>query len=270
MLPILVFAGLLIIAGVAGAFVSGVSIVPALLPVIVGAALALLEGSPARVKGVAMLTAVVLVMLAMPEADGLADLFAALLLFGGAVIAAAGLHRAEPRLGHYPLMAVLLLAIQALMRAETGLAFYIAWEFVTLSSFLLIAQGRASGPELLRFLVFSLAAAFLLLAGFAIVAAQTDSLKPAGASALQISQGKLAELVALSLPTLQRVMRRLQQKGLIELGYGQIRIVDRQGLVALSTGDFPPADPGYVTLAALMRASVSTATARDASIGKVR
>ncbi|WP_210209135.1 Crp/Fnr family transcriptional regulator [Dichotomicrobium thermohalophilum] len=71
-----------------------------------------------------------------------------------------------------------------------------------------------------------------------------DALKPAGASALQISQAKLAELVALSLPTLQRVMRRLQQKGLIELGYGQIRIVDRQGLVALSTGDFPPADPG--------------------------
>jgi len=269
MLPILVFAGLLIIAGVAGAFGSGVSIVPALLPVIVGAALALLEGSPARVKGVAMLTAVVLVMLAMPEADGLADLFAALLLFGGAVIAAAGLHRAEPRLGHYPLMAVLLLAIQALVRAETGLAFYVAWEFVTLSSFLLIAQGAHRG---LSFCgpPFCLAAAFLLFAGFAIVAAQTDSLKPAGASALQISQGKLAELVALSLPTLQRVMRRLQQKGLIELGYGQIRIVDRQGLVALSTGDFPPADPGYVTLAALMRASVSTATARDASIGKVR
>jgi hypothetical protein len=39
-------------------------------------------------------------------------------------------------------------------------------------------------------------------------------------------------------------MRRLQQRGLIELGYGQIRIVDRQGLVELSTGDFPPADPG--------------------------
>jgi formate hydrogenlyase subunit 3/multisubunit Na+/H+ antiporter MnhD subunit len=175
MLPILVFAGLLVAAGVAGAFVSGVGIVPALLPVAVGAALALLEGSPARVKGVAMLTAVVLVTLAMPEADGLAGLFAALLLFGGVVIAAAGLHRAEPRPGNYPLMAVLLLAIQALVRADTGLAFYIAWEFVTLSSFLLIAQGRASGPELLRFLVFSLAAAFLLLAGFAIVAAQTGS-----------------------------------------------------------------------------------------------
>ncbi len=38
-------------------------------------------------------------------------------------------------------------------------------------------------------------------------------LKPKAATALQISQAKLAELVALSLPTLQRVLRRLQQKG---------------------------------------------------------
>jgi hypothetical protein len=36
-------------------------------------------------------------------------------------------------------------------------------------------------------------------------------LKPDAATALQIFQAKLAELVALSLPTLQRVLRRLQQ-----------------------------------------------------------
>jgi CRP/FNR family cyclic AMP-dependent transcriptional regulator len=43
-------------------------------------------------------------------------------------------------------------------------------------------------------------------------------------------------MVALSLPTLQRVLRRLQDGGLIELGYGRIRILDRRGLLSLCGG----------------------------------
>lgn len=50
---------------------------------------------------------------------------------------------------------------------------------------------------------------------------------------VSISQAKLSELVALSAPTLQRVMRRLQEDRLIEVGYGHIRILDRQGLLSL-------------------------------------
>jgi CRP-like cAMP-binding protein len=53
---------------------------------------------------------------------------------------------------------------------------------------------------------------------------------------LRLSQAKLAELVALSPPTLQRVLRRLQNDGLIELGYGRIRITDRPGLLSLCGG----------------------------------
>lgn len=53
---------------------------------------------------------------------------------------------------------------------------------------------------------------------------------------IRLSQGKLAELVALSLPTLQRVLRRLEGEGLIKLGYGRIRIIDRRRLVALCNG----------------------------------
>lgn len=50
---------------------------------------------------------------------------------------------------------------------------------------------------------------------------------------VSISQAKLSELVALSAPTLQRVMRRLQEDRLIEVGYGHIRILNRQGLLSL-------------------------------------
>ncbi|MGE0624161.1 MAG: Crp/Fnr family transcriptional regulator [Pseudomonadales bacterium] len=53
------------------------------------------------------------------------------------------------------------------------------------------------------------------------------------AAGIRMSQAKLAELVALSAPTLQRVLRRLEEAGLIELGYGRIRILDRVGLLDL-------------------------------------
>lgn len=51
-----------------------------------------------------------------------------------------------------------------------------------------------------------------------------------------LSQSKLAELVALSQPTLQRAMRRLTEMGLIEPGYGRIRVADRAGLLELCGG----------------------------------
>ena len=50
---------------------------------------------------------------------------------------------------------------------------------------------------------------------------------------LSLSQSKLAELVGLSPPTLQRILRRLQAKDVIEVGYGRIRILDQRGLRAL-------------------------------------
>ncbi|MCB1487199.1 MAG: Crp/Fnr family transcriptional regulator [Bauldia sp.] len=52
---------------------------------------------------------------------------------------------------------------------------------------------------------------------------------------LNISQDKLAELVGLSAPTLQRALKRLQDQSLIRLGYGHIDILDRAGLMSLST-----------------------------------
>jgi len=70
-----------------------------------------------------------------------------------------------------------------------------------------------------------------------------DSLKPKAQAALHISQAKLAELVALSVPTLQRVLRRLQEKGLIEVGYGHIRVVDRKKLAALGSSAMAADDP---------------------------
>ena len=178
-------SALLLVASAAGAVAAGVALLPSLLPIGAAAALAVFEAVPARARCVAMLAVVAAGTYAMPEAEGIADLFATLLLAGSLVIAAAGLHQSGAPAGRYPLMAALLLAVQALIRAETGLEFYLAWEFVTLACFFLILGGTGTGPEVLRFLVFSLLAAFLLLAGFAMLAAQTgstdlDALRTAG------------------------------------------------------------------------------------------
>ena len=52
-----------------------------------------------------------------------------------------------------------------------------------------------------------------------------------GAAVLSFPQTKFAELVGLSSATLQRVLKRLQEERLIRVGYGQIEILDRAGLL---------------------------------------
>lgn len=175
-LPLVAMAGLLVGLGVTFASLVGAANLALFLPLIAGAGLLLIEPLPSqRLKTAVMLAVVAGGALLMPVAQGIAGLFAPLLLAGGLVIAAAALAQSGARPLFAPLMAVLLLSIQSLLRAGTGLEFYVAWEFITLSSFFLIAQGRNALPEVLHFLVFSLGAAFLIMAGFALIAAQTGS-----------------------------------------------------------------------------------------------
>ena len=54
---------------------------------------------------------------------------------------------------------------------------------------------------------------------------------------MRLTQYDLAEMLAMSLPTLQRNLHRLEKANLIELGYRRIRIVDVIKLENLVTGD---------------------------------
>ncbi|MES0824315.1 Crp/Fnr family transcriptional regulator [Ruegeria sp. SCP11] len=47
-----------------------------------------------------------------------------------------------------------------------------------------------------------------------------------------VSQEELSEMIAVSQPTLHRSLHRLANLGLIELGYGRVRLMDRQALIA--------------------------------------
>ncbi|WP_050603432.1 Crp/Fnr family transcriptional regulator [Ruegeria sp. 6PALISEP08] len=47
-----------------------------------------------------------------------------------------------------------------------------------------------------------------------------------------VSQDELAAMIAVSQPTLHRNLHRLVDLGLIELGYGRVRLLDRRALIA--------------------------------------
>jgi CRP/FNR family transcriptional regulator, cyclic AMP receptor protein len=53
---------------------------------------------------------------------------------------------------------------------------------------------------------------------------------------ISITQTELAKLLAVSVPTLQRVMRRFVNAGLVNHEYARIRVVDRNGLIAVCRG----------------------------------
>ncbi|MEM9911863.1 MAG: Crp/Fnr family transcriptional regulator [Pseudomonadota bacterium] len=59
---------------------------------------------------------------------------------------------------------------------------------------------------------------------------QYDERKTDADAWIAIAQSQLAMTTALSLPTLERVLRKMASAGLVEVGYGKIRILDRQGL----------------------------------------
>ncbi|MEG6507789.1 Crp/Fnr family transcriptional regulator [Methyloligella sp. 2.7D] len=56
------------------------------------------------------------------------------------------------------------------------------------------------------------------------------SARPEGQEWIEISQPDLARLLAISLATLQRAIRRFAQEGLVERGYGRIKVLDPEGL----------------------------------------
>ncbi|CAM5304946.1 NAD(P)H-quinone oxidoreductase subunit 2, chloroplastic [Afipia felis] len=172
LLPIYGVALLLALCGYLAARLAGIVTLWIFAPLAIGIVLYALDGLPGQVKSVLMLIAVALVGFWLAEdAVGIAGLFAALLLPGSLVIAAASLYRADPRPGYYPMLATLLLSIPALLRSSTSLEFFFSWEIITLSSCFLIAKGKGAGPHVLTFLLFSLVSAFFLLAGFAGIAA---------------------------------------------------------------------------------------------------
>jgi formate hydrogenlyase subunit 3/multisubunit Na+/H+ antiporter MnhD subunit len=178
LLPVYAMAGLLVVSGAIAAALAGLTSHWTMAPLAAGVVTLLLAGSSGRIQG---LTVLGLAILGggwlIQDVPGLNGLFAVLLLAGGVVIAIASLYRSDSRLGFYPLLAILLLSLPALPRASTHLEFFFIWELITLSSYFLILRSRDAQLHALPFLLFSLVAASFLLAGFAVLHAESGSIE---------------------------------------------------------------------------------------------
>lgn len=176
LIPIYAMAALLLIGGCIVARLVGIDAIWVALPLAAGLAVWLLARLPIRMQG---LFALALVLAAglwlIRDLSGLAQLYAVILLAGGLVVSVACLYRSDPRPGFYPLLAVMLVSLPALPRATASLEFLVIWELITLSSYFLVLQRRGAMPQALLYLLFSLAAAFFLLVGFAVMHAASGT-----------------------------------------------------------------------------------------------
>ncbi|MFH2025266.1 MAG: proton-conducting transporter membrane subunit [bacterium] len=103
----------------------------------------------------------------VPQLDGIYQIFAVLFLGGGLIQLIATLQASGKRTGFYPFVIMMFLSLGILLKSETTLQFFYAWELMTVSSFLLILRGGKARNHSLLYILFSLAGAYFILTGFA-------------------------------------------------------------------------------------------------------
>ncbi len=148
--------------------------VPVMAPLIAGAFLYLIDWLPMKLKGglTIVLTGLYFYYI-LPAVQPLPMLFAAIFALGGMLVTFASMYREIDSRGFYPLLIMMIVSLINLTLSETTLEFFTAWEFMTLSSYLLLLRGRNAGEHALRYLMFSMGAAFLIMSGFAVMYATT-------------------------------------------------------------------------------------------------
>ena len=175
--PVVLFAALLLLCGQVMATGFGIPAM-ALLPVYAGLLLLLVDGFNAYLKQMlALLIIVIYSLYLLPSLEGLNWIFGLMLMPVSALILIASPYQNNTeRPAFYPLFVTLTLSLGTLLAADSMLGFFLGWELMTLSSYLLVSLGRKAARPALVYLVFSIAGAFLILFGFALVYAQTGSM----------------------------------------------------------------------------------------------
>jgi len=140
-----------------------------LLPLAATVVLFFLDFLPAKAKGVISIAAIAaFAYLYAPELSGLNVFFFLLFLSGGGVLMIASLSRDGRSTGFFPLSILMIGSMSFLAVSRTMLEFFLSWELMTVSSYFLIIRGKDSRKPSLTYLIFSQAAAFSMLAGFAL------------------------------------------------------------------------------------------------------
>ncbi len=128
--------------------------------------------------------------LAYARLDGIKLFFAIMLLGGGMLYSLAATYRPGQRKGLHPLLAATTLAMGGILVAGSGVELFFAWETMTIASWLLVLRGNNGEKAGIRYIVFNLGGAFLLMAGL---------LSPDRSAAYLVVAGLLVKAGALGL-----------------------------------------------------------------------
>ncbi len=103
-----------------------------------------------------------------PDLDNLRLIFEVIFMVGGILTLIAGYAYKGKRSGFYPVAILMYAGLTGIIQAHTTLEFFFGWELMTAGSYFLIIRGKRSMPHALSYMLFSVAGAYAILAGFSI------------------------------------------------------------------------------------------------------
>ena len=98
--------------------------------------------------------------------------FLIIILFGAVLAAVAALGVRADRRGYHGLFLMLVSSLVLLVDARTLVGFFVAWELMTWTSYLLIAKGRRAARSAYHYMLFAGAGGFLVFGGLLLLAGQ--------------------------------------------------------------------------------------------------
>ena len=160
---------------------------------------------PARVKNVISIAALAyygyLVMPGLYETDGLRFFFGIIFRIGGILTLIPGFTYRGKRPGFYPAALLMFIGLGELLTAESMLQFFFAWELMTIGSYILIIRGKNSIKHGFSYMLFSVGGAYLMLAGFGIAFANSESIALESLSQITALTGWAYALIAVGFMT---------------------------------------------------------------------
>ena len=133
--------------------------------------------------------------------DMLRFIFATIFLVGGILTFIAGYAYKGKREGFYPVALLMYAGLATIIQATNTLEFFFGWELMTAGSYFLIIRGKHSMPHGLSYMLFSIAGAYTLLAGFGIAFAESSSIALTSLSEITTNVSWIFALLAIGFMT---------------------------------------------------------------------
>lgn len=167
--PVVVFTVLLSGTGLFIGSIMGLSTPIFLAPLFIGMVLMVMDGVASKIKGIVVLIGITMFAgYLLPQLDGIGQYFVAIFMGGSFIVSISTLNRKGTQFGFYPIYSMCIISLGALIAAKTTIQFFYIWEIMAVSSYLLIIRGKNAHIPAWRYIIFSLAGAFLILIGLSL------------------------------------------------------------------------------------------------------